>query len=279
MSESSSFPEHSKLERATQTFRLFEAVLADLGSPLHKEDTILDFGCGDGLVVYVMQDTGYSAFGVDIAPHFSDALDLLCRKEMVERTAAPFRLIDPGTASHLLPFEDETFDLVISYAVLEHVRDYPPVFQELKRVMKPNARSLHIFPSRYRPIEPHLFVPFGTIFQGHAYLYFWAVMGIRNQFQKGLDAAEVAKRNFEYLKSGTNYMGKKALVHNITSYFDDVAFVETSVMKHSHGRLGLVYRILKRMGLTKALPVVSRVVSTFGSRAVFCVKTTDGRSQ
>jgi hypothetical protein len=36
------------------------------------------------------------------------------------------------------------------------------VLREIRRVFKPSGISIHIFPSRYTPLEPHVFVPLAT---------------------------------------------------------------------------------------------------------------------
>jgi len=90
--------------------------------------------------------------------------------------------------------------------VLEHVMDPMRLLRELHRVMRPGACALHIFPARYSLIEPHTYVPFGG-FVAHRWWYkFWALAGIRNQFQKGFSAGAVADLNACYFVSALNYV-------------------------------------------------------------------------
>lgn len=46
-----------------------------------------------------------------------------------------------------LPFADSSFDVVFSSNVLEHVKDLDALFEEMKRVLKPKGRMIHILPS------------------------------------------------------------------------------------------------------------------------------------
>lgn len=46
-----------------------------------------------------------------------------------------------------LPFPDRSFDVVFSSNVLEHVKDLPGLFTEMKRVLKPAGRMIHILPT------------------------------------------------------------------------------------------------------------------------------------
>src|SRR6185312_10287405 len=47
-----------------------------------------------------------------------------------------------------LPFDDATFDLVFSRCVLEHVEDPVSVFEELRRVLRPNGHLIFRVQSR-----------------------------------------------------------------------------------------------------------------------------------
>lgn len=66
------------------------------------------------------------------------------------------RVIGDGTS---LPFADETFDIVFSNSVIEHVGDFHKQYlfaQELQRV----GRAFYVqTPNRWFPFEPHLLTP------------------------------------------------------------------------------------------------------------------------
>jgi SAM-dependent methyltransferase len=47
-----------------------------------------------------------------------------------------------------LPFADASFDFIFSSSVLEHVRDRPAAFAEMRRCLRPGGLMLHIMPSR-----------------------------------------------------------------------------------------------------------------------------------
>lgn len=54
-----------------------------------------------------------------------------------------------------LPFENESFDFVISLAVLEHVQDVPAVVSEVFRVLKPGGHAYFEVPNNLFPFEGH----------------------------------------------------------------------------------------------------------------------------
>lgn len=105
-----------------------------------------------------------------------------------------------------LPFEDATFDLVISDQVFEHVQDQVRVFQEIYRVTRPGGHGMHIIPARYAPIEGHIFVPFGGVLQHRWWYRLWARLGIRNEYQQGLSDDETADHNALFVTDATRYV-------------------------------------------------------------------------
>ena len=164
--------------------------------PLPSRAQILDLGCGDGSAVHELRKLGYEAFGCDfeIAPGS-------------HRSAGRLRAIEKP---YRLPFDDATFDAVVSQEVLEHVQNYRETFREIRRVLRLGGVSVHVFPSRWRPIEAHVFVPFASVFRPYWWLLAWALVGVRNQYQRGVGPRKVAGRNYLYLRSHTNYLTRRA---------------------------------------------------------------------
>jgi SAM-dependent methyltransferase len=161
-----------------------------------------------------------------------------------------------------LPFEDGTFDFVFSQQVFEHVTDYPGTLAELRRVLKPGGAGVHIFPSRWKPIESHIYVPFASVFQGRRYLLFWALLGVRNEFQRGASAKDVACRNEAYLREHTRYLSKRLLFEEFHRCFETVRFCESQAMAY--------FPVLRTMRpLLRALPFGGPLASAFRMRVVF----------
>lgn len=226
----------------------------ELGFDFSPASVIMDFGCGSGNRVHELRQFGYQAFGCDLKFKNDKNIDTgsMERKGIV-------RLIDKK--HYALPFKDNTFDLVFSDQVFEHVQDYPQAVSELARVLKPDGMCLHIFPSRYAPIEPHVYVPLASIIQSYWWLYCWALIGIRNEEQRGAAAGETAKENFNYLKNNTNYLSRKAIRSQFLVHFRDVVFCENTFLKFS--RKGKYLWALSRL-----LPFLPSIYSTFRGRVV-----------
>jgi SAM-dependent methyltransferase len=122
----------------------------------------------------------------------------------------------------------------VSDQVLEHVQNYPQAIAEMHRVLRPGGAFLHAFPSRYRPVEGHISVPLASFFRPRWWLWLWAALGIRNEFQRGLHAREVVNRNVHFLKHGTNYLTAHEIKRQFGRRFARVEFVEYAFLPYSN---------------------------------------------
>ncbi len=96
---------------------------------------LLDAGCGRDLEFSRELPASVRAVGVD-----------LTEKLATGNQDSPYALrADLG----LLPFPADSFDLVISRSVIEHLADPPRVFREFQRVLKPGGKVILATPNRY----------------------------------------------------------------------------------------------------------------------------------
>ena len=195
-----------------------------LGVELTSHSTVLDFGCGGGERVQQLRRKGVRAFGCDVALPSPAGTELA-----MARAAGVVRPI--ALAPYRLPFDDASCDVVFSITVLEHVMNYDQALAEIARVLKPGGLSVHVFPSRWKPIETHAFVPFASVWQSYWWLYLWACAGIRNEFQGGLSAPQTAEANARFLRDETNYLTQRQIRRVAGRYFDDCRFVEEALFK------------------------------------------------
>ena len=113
---------------------------------------VIDIGCGEGYGPAMLARVADEVLGVDIAP------------EVVEHAEATypagnlsFRVMDVGS----LEVDDSSFDLAVSFQVVEHLVDVSGYFDELSRVLRPGGiamittpNRLTISPGRTEPINP-----------------------------------------------------------------------------------------------------------------------------
>jgi SAM-dependent methyltransferase len=235
-------------------------MLHELECDISPDSVILDFGCGAGNDVREFRKKGYRAYGCDIDNFYEDTQNSCRAEKLIGPGETIFARID--LINYRIPFPDETFDYVFSNQVFEHVQNYSQALSEIYRVLKPGGFSIHFFPSRLRPLEAHVFVPFAGIFNGYNYLAFWAFFGVRNYYQKGFDFKKVAKINHEYLTTRTTYFTKKEIEEKILNQFRNVAFAEKHFIKHGGDRLRYLQYV----------PFSSALIRTFHTRVVFFKK-------
>jgi SAM-dependent methyltransferase len=95
---------------------------------------------------------GWDAWGADVVPEYLEH----GRRYLRSKGFSTERLVDMGDPSRLA---DNSFNVVISNQVLEHVADLQSFVATVARVSTPGALGLHIFPGRWILIEPHIRAP------------------------------------------------------------------------------------------------------------------------
>jgi SAM-dependent methyltransferase len=104
---------------------------------LQQGEEVLDVGSGagsDSLVASQMVGPGGSVTGVDMTPEMLSK----ARAAAAEMGATNVAFVE-GEAERL-PFEDESFDVVISNGVIDLTPDKDQVFSEIHRVLRPGGR-------------------------------------------------------------------------------------------------------------------------------------------
>jgi ubiquinone/menaquinone biosynthesis C-methylase UbiE len=102
---------------------------------LARDASVLEVGCGTGLMLERLKPIARSVHGADLSPGMLEkarerGFDVVCA---------------PATE---LPFENDRFDLVCSFKVLAHVPDIGKALEEMARVVKPGG---HLALEFYNP--------------------------------------------------------------------------------------------------------------------------------
>jgi SAM-dependent methyltransferase len=202
----------------------FILLVARLGTYPATGTKILDFGCGSGQTVYRLRELGFDAYGFDIHDRVSYRNGEDRRYFRFARAMSP-DTCDMRTADqYAIPFADDTFDLIYSASVLEHVLEIDPVMRECARVLKASGMAVHFYPAKLGLVEPHVYVPLATFFRPRWWLAFWAWAGVRNEFQTSLRPRQVVETNECYLRTGVCYRTRKQLGQAASRYFESVGF-------------------------------------------------------
>ena len=105
--------------------------------------SLLDFGCASGNIAGALSSQGFVVTGCDISEgmvedarrRFGDCVEIL--------------LIEEGS----LPFDDESFDVVITVSVLEYVDEIAMTLTELARILKKDGLLLATVPNERHPVR------------------------------------------------------------------------------------------------------------------------------
>jgi len=115
------------LQKEAEFRGIFSHIFDLIGAYLPDRGTLLDVGCGVGLLLDVARRRGYRVSGVEISPYAAD----IARRR--------YRLDVNTGALQEAKYEDGAFDVVIMNHVLEHLADPPAVLSEIRRTMKPGG--------------------------------------------------------------------------------------------------------------------------------------------
>lgn len=106
---------------------------------------VLDVGCNTGYGTVRFMPVAGRVVGVDVSP---GAIEAACERAPEGRPE--FVL----TSGHELPFPDETFDLVTSFQVLEHVPDPIAYLREIARVTRSGGTVILATPNAAIRLDP-----------------------------------------------------------------------------------------------------------------------------
>jgi SAM-dependent methyltransferase len=120
--------------------RVIRAVLDHL--PLPAGARILDAGCGSGRMLDELADYGRVS-GIDVSEMAAEAARARGHGDV---------RVGPLEA---LPWEDDSFDLVTAFDVIEHTPDDRATLRELRRVTRPGGSALITVPAYQRLFSGH----------------------------------------------------------------------------------------------------------------------------
>jgi ubiquinone/menaquinone biosynthesis C-methylase UbiE len=109
----------------------------------------LEVGCGNGEIINHLAKHTSQAMGLEINGR-------ILRSNLIKDS----RVVYIQGDGRQLPFEDDTFDIVILAQVYEHMTRQEMLSAEVYRVLKPGGVCFFSGPNRWQVIEPHYFLPF-----------------------------------------------------------------------------------------------------------------------
>ena len=220
---------------------------------------VLDFGCGAGTLTDMLVRAGFDAYGCDIRwPGADYTWD--------EVPDGRLRYFETGGR---LPFDDDTFDVVVSDQVFEHVEPLHASVAEIERVVKPGGIMYHHFPSREVWREGHIGIPFShRLPAGRARLRYTELLrrlgaGI---YKDERPPREWAREKLRWIDDWTVYR-PTAELHEVFGRCATVTHREIDYCRFRAGDRRALASMLRRPGMA---PAASFLFSRLGFMAIEC---------
>lgn len=187
--------EPSYIWRAGQERRL-EMIKAAAGDRIHGR--LLENGCGVGLYLEYLDPLGCETVGLEF--------DISRAQEAKNKSANVI-----GGAGENLPFPAESYDLILSNEVIEHVIDDSKAIQEMIRVLVPGGRLILFCPNRWYPFETHGIYWKGKYHFGNKFLINYLPRPLRDKLAPHVRV--YSRRELEILFQGlpTKFITRKVI--------------------------------------------------------------------
>jgi len=222
-------------------------------------------GCGFGSFIVTTRQEGIESFGIE--PD-----DICCRtaKRIMEKNGFQEDAIQSGVGESL-PFDNNSFDIVTSFQVLEHTQDPKQVLMEAIRVLKPGGylyfnvpNHNFIWEAHYGIIWPTFLPKFVTKFyvklRGRDPTFFDDIQIItKKRLMKALDTT-----NIEILSFGEQLWRNRLQISTFKTY------------GHT-GTLLTLLNILKRIKIINIIERVTLQLDMFHPLIIVGVKKQSGR--
>ncbi len=105
-------------------------ILSEIQKEFSKPVSVLDIGCGAGLLTNTLAKEGHNTTGIDLS---KKSLDVAKRYDETKKVTYIH------ANAYTLPFENESFDAVCAMDILEHVEEPRKLIYEASRVLKKNG--------------------------------------------------------------------------------------------------------------------------------------------
>jgi 2-polyprenyl-3-methyl-5-hydroxy-6-metoxy-1,4-benzoquinol methylase len=112
---------------------------------LVENKRVLDLGCNTGYGTDMLFRSAKKVVGVDVSEKA-----IVAAKNQYGHLGIEFQKINGKT----LPFNDEAFDVVVSFQVIEHIVDYKKFIDEIKRIITPGGVVIFTTPQSLLRLYP-----------------------------------------------------------------------------------------------------------------------------
>jgi 2-polyprenyl-3-methyl-5-hydroxy-6-metoxy-1,4-benzoquinol methylase len=189
-------------------------------STIHTEQKlkILDYGCGQGVLVRNLREYGYDAYGVDIEGFWEEKFELFTDQELFKQGI--ISLISQDGTTDLNP---HSFDVVVCNMVVEHVIDTEQLFKSVQYLLKNTGRAYFLFPVKEAVREGHIgqyfihWLPKGKLRYTIALIQ--RRLGISRKEHPDMSAREYVKMKLDGIDENTHYKSYAAIRRQMSNIF------------------------------------------------------------
>ena len=104
---------------------------------LKTNHKILEIGCGAGSMTAYLAKKGYQIIGTDLS------------KDMIDYAKKTHPAVEfKKMSGDKLNFKNESFDIVLSFDLVEHIPDVEKHFKEVNRVLKKDGKYIFVTPNK-----------------------------------------------------------------------------------------------------------------------------------
>lgn len=119
----------------------------ETAAEISRGKSVLDWGCNMGYGMEILANTASSIAGLDL----SERAVIAARRRLgAKATEIQFY---KGTRCD---FDDQAFDVVTSFQVIEHISDYDNYFGEILRVLRPGGLAIFTTPNALLRLAPRM---------------------------------------------------------------------------------------------------------------------------
>lgn len=111
-------------------------------APYATDKRVLDFGCGSGYGAYMISGFCKTIVAVDVS---QEAIEYAQEKYIAPNLS--FKSLSDSSVSNL-PFDNKSFDIIMSFQVIEHINHLESYFSELYRLLADNGVLFISTPNR-----------------------------------------------------------------------------------------------------------------------------------
>jgi|GEM_PF-3232263 ubiquinone/menaquinone biosynthesis C-methylase UbiE len=176
---------------------------------------LLDYGCGAGEIVTLALQDKLDAYGVDVFYEGGSYLDDASFSGLLN---SRLFVINNGQ----IPFPDNSFDIVTSNQVFEHIDCFDVPLKEIQRVLKFDGTFINIFPDDSVWREGHIGIPFAhSINKGlarYVYTYLMRLFGF-GYHKSNKSAKDWTIDALNWVDTWTHYKPYITITSSFSKYF------------------------------------------------------------